>query len=142
MSPPHMMAHSLQILMEPGWGLEYIAVGLISEVGSKGFLNFMMILYLKHRSVVHVCLQVHVRLRDGNEIKFRKEKSPSSQLYLFTRKSVSRKIAVDSYIVEFHWTENSSKMAQMADIPEEIQDKLEKFDEALGEMEDVLSKFL
>ncbi len=33
-------------------------------------------------------------------------------------------------------------MAQMADIPEEIQDKLEKFDEALGEMEDVLSKFL
>jgi len=30
-------------------------------------------------------------------------------------------------------------MAQITDIPEEIQDKLEKFDEALGEMEDVLS---
>ena len=31
-------------------------------------------------------------------------------------------------------------MSDLADIPEEVQEKLENFDEALGEMEDVLSK--
>ena len=32
-------------------------------------------------------------------------------------------------------------MSELSDIPEEVQEKLENFDEALGEMEDVLSKY-